>query len=49
MQHIAAANQAASSLITEAGDWPAARLKAAGEEAGSALLLQLQRETAKAE
>jgi hypothetical protein len=49
VQHIAAANQAASSLITEAGEWSAARLKAAGEEAGSALLLQLQRETTKAE
>jgi hypothetical protein len=48
-QHIAAANQAASSLITEAGEWSAARLKVAGEEAGNALLLQLQRETAKAE
>jgi hypothetical protein len=49
MRHIAAANQAASSLITEAGEWSAARLKAAAEEAGSALLGQLQRETAKAE
>jgi len=49
MQHIAAANQAALSLITEAGEWSAARLKAATEEAGSALLVQLQRETAKAE
>jgi hypothetical protein len=48
-QHIAAANQAASSLITEAGEWSAARLKAATEEAGSALLVQLHRETAKAE
>jgi hypothetical protein len=49
VQHISAANQAASSLITEAGEWSAVRLKAAGEEAGSALLLQLQRETTKAE
>jgi hypothetical protein len=49
LQHLDAARQSASVLITEAGEWSAARLKAAGDEAANAVLHRLQLETAKAE
>ena len=49
IQHLDAAKQSASVLITEAGEWSAARLQAATSELADALSHQLQQQTARAE
>jgi hypothetical protein len=43
------ARNVAASLVTRAGEWSAERLRAAAEEAGIALLAQIQREVLRAE
>lgn len=49
LQHLDAAQQSASTLITEAGEWSAARLQTATSELADALSRQLQQQTARAE
>lgn len=48
-QHIEAAKQSASAVITEAGKWSAEQLRAAAAEISSAILKELRPEVAKAE
>ena len=47
--HVDDAKETAALLVSQAGEWSAARLRAATEEASEALLHQLRRETAAAE
>jgi len=48
-QQMDGAKEIAASLVTRAGEWSAERLRAAADEAGGALLVQIRQEVAKAE
>ena len=48
-QQVDGAKETAAAFVTRAGEWSAERLRTAADDAGSALLLQVQQEVARAE
>jgi Transcriptional activator TraM len=48
-QQVDGAKKIAATFVTQAGEWSAERLRTAADEAGSALLLQVRQEVARAE
>lgn len=48
-QQVNGAKEIAATFVTRAGEWSAERLRTAADEAGSALLLQVRQEVARAE